>query len=142
MSRYLGIDLETFSSVDLRACGVHKYVESPDFAILLFAYAWDDDEPVVVDLAMGETIPDDVLCALTDSAIKKSAWNAAFEMACLTKHAGRKMPPEQWEDTMITASVCGLPMALGACGTALGLPADQATDKDGKKERYPSKKFP
>jgi DNA polymerase len=132
MSRYLGVDLETYSSVDLPKCGVYKYVESPDFDILLFAYAWDEEEQVVIDLAMGETIPEEVLCALSDPSVIKAAWNASFERTCLAKYLGVPMPPEQWEDTMITASVCGLPMSLGACGTALGLPEDKAKDREGK----------
>ena len=132
MSRYLGIDLETFSSADLPKCGVYRYVESPDFDILLFAYAWDEEEPVVVDLAMGEEIPEEVLCAMSDPSIIKTAWNASFERTCLAKYLGVPMPPEQWVDAMITASICGLPMSLGGAGTALGLPADQAKDREGK----------
>lgn len=130
--RYLAIDLETFSSVDLKQCGVYRYVESPDFAILLFAYAWDDEDPVVIDLACGETIPQDVAEALFDPSVVKTAWNAGFERTCLAHHLGIRMPPEQWVDAMITASVCGLPMSLGGAGAALGLPKDKAKDKEGK----------
>ncbi len=130
--RYLGIDLETFSSVDLSKCGVYKYAESPDFEILLLGYAWDGEAPVVVDLAMGERIPPEVEAALLDQTVVKSAWNAAFERTCLARYFGRPMPPEQWEDTMITASVCGLPLSLGGAGAALGMQADQAKDKEGK----------
>ena len=132
VTRYLSLDLETFSSVDLPKCGVYKYVESPDFDILLFAYAWDEEEPVVVDLAMGEEIPEEVFCALSDPSIIKTAWNASFERTCLAKYLGVPMPPEEWSDSMILASICGLPMSLGGAGTALGLPADQAKDREGK----------
>ena len=129
--RYLGIDLETYSSTDLSKCGVYKYAEDPQFEILLFAYAWDDGPVKVIDLTENEAIPQDVLDALFDPQVVKTAWNANFERTCLAKHLGVPMPPEQYEDTMITASVCGLPMSLGGACAALGLPEDKAKDKEG-----------
>ena len=78
----LSIDLETFSSVDLKKCGVYKYAESDDFEILLFGYSVDGSEVKVIDLAQGETIPEVVLSALTDETVTKWAFNAQFE-SCL-----------------------------------------------------------
>ena len=82
----LRIDLETYSDVDLKKCGVHKYVESDNFEVMLFAYAFGDSEVNVIDLASGEKIPQHVERSLWDSTVTKTAYNAAFEMACLTKH--------------------------------------------------------
>ncbi|RIY24654.1 hypothetical protein CJI51_07965, partial [Bifidobacteriaceae bacterium WP021] len=82
----LSIDLETFSSVDLKKCGVYKYAESEDFEILLFGYSVDGSEVKVVDLAQGETIPDAVLSALTDETVTKWAFNAQFERVCLSRY--------------------------------------------------------
>lgn len=75
----ISCDVETYSSVDLAKCGVYKYAESPDFEILLFGYAVDGGEVNVVDLKAGETIPDDILDALTDDRVAKWAFNAQFE---------------------------------------------------------------
>ena len=78
----ISIDIETFSSVDLAKCGVYKYAESPDFQILLFGYSLDGGEVQVIDLASGESIPEDVLAALTDDDVTKWAFNANFERVC------------------------------------------------------------
>ena len=74
--RELGIDIETYSSYDLKTCGVYRYVEAPDWAILLFAYAVDGGPVQCVDLASGESLPEDVRAALTDPAVTKTAYNA------------------------------------------------------------------
>ena len=132
MKHILGIDLETFCEADLKAVGAHRYAEDPSFEVMLFGYAWDDEDPVVVDLTAGEELPPDVLDALYDPDVIKAGWNIAFERACLTQHLGRVQPAEQWEDTMVLASVCGLPLGLGDCGQALKLPADKAKDREGK----------
>lgn len=114
--RRLFIDLETYSSTDIKA-GVFKYVEAPDFEILLVAYAWDD-EPVQVT----QEIPLWLAVALYDPRVIKVAHNSAFERAALGKHLGQYLPPEQWEDTMILAAYNGLPLSLDGAGSALGLP--------------------
>ena len=131
-TRWLSVDLETYSGTDLAGAGVHRYAEDPDFAILLLGYAWDDQDPVVIDLTAGEPIPEEVLAGLYDPAVRKAAWNANFERTCLARALGRDQPPEQWYDTMVLASVCGLPMGLGDCGAALGMPVDKAKDREGK----------
>ena len=132
MPKTLSIDLETFSPVDIRDCGSFRYIDDPEFEILLFGYAFGDDEPTVVDLCSGEAIPDEVTDALYSPDYIKTGYNNAFERYALWKHFGRYCPPEQWEDTMVLAAVCGLPLGLGAVGSALGLPEDKAKDKAGK----------
>lgn len=84
--RNLEIDIETYSSVSLQKCGVYKYAESPDFEILLFGYSIDGGDVSVIDLASGETLPEDVLSALTDDSVIKWAFNAQFERICLSRY--------------------------------------------------------
>lgn len=123
--RELGIDIETYSSNDLTNCGVYKYVEAPDFTILLFAYSVDGSPVQCVDMAQGETLPAEVFDALTDQAITKTAFNAAFERICISKYFGFEKPldPAQWRCTMVRAARMGLPLSLGQCGEVLKLEA-------------------
>lgn len=88
----ISIDIETFSSNDLSKCGVYKYVEASDFDILLFGYAIDGGEVIVVDLAAGEEIPVEVLVALADEDITKWAFNSNFERVCLSEWLRRNYP--------------------------------------------------
>lgn len=126
----LGIDIETYSSRDLGKCGVYKYVEAPDFAILLFAYSMDGGEVACVDLAQGEELPAEIRAALTDPAVTKTAWNAAFERICLSKYLGIDKPldPAQWKCTMVRAARMGLPLALGQCAEVLRLAEGKMTE--------------
>jgi len=108
----LSIDLETFSSVDLITCGVYRYVEAPDFEILLFGYAFDDEPVTVVDIANFEFLPDQVMEALTNPNVIKTAFNANFERTCIAKFFDTPMPPEQWRCTAAHALTLGLPHKL------------------------------
>ncbi len=129
---HLSIDLETFSSIDIKKAGAHRYIASPDFEILLFAYSLDGAEPVCVDFAAGETLPFWVANALTSPDYIKHAHNAAFEWGCLSKYIGRQLPPEQWRCTMFHALYAGYPASLAAAGAALGLPEDKRKLNTGK----------
>lgn len=130
--RRLYVDTETFSSVDLSKAGVFKYMESPDFEILLLPYAWNDEPVRVLDL----TDPDDteelldVIAGLNDPDTLKIAHNNPFERNAYRRQFGRYMPPEEWEDTMILCAMNGLPMSLDAAGEALRLPQQKL--KEGK----------
>jgi DNA polymerase len=117
----LAIDIETYSSVDLGKSGVYAYTEAEDFEILLFAYCFDDEEIQIVDLASGEKLPDEVVDALTDSKIIKTAFNAQFERTCLAKHLKTPMPPEQWRCSMAHALTLGLPTSLAGVAKCLKL---------------------
>lgn len=118
----LGIDIETYSSADLQSCGVYRYVEAPDFTILLFAYSIDGAPAVCCDFANGEKLPDEVLVALRDPAVIKTAFNAAFERICISTYFGWPlMDPSQWRCTMVRAARMGLPLSLGQCGEVLKL---------------------
>ncbi len=121
--RELGIDIETYSSHDLARCGVYRYVEAPDFAVLLFAYSIDNGPVSCVDFAWGEKLPVGIADALTDPDVVKTAWNAAFERICLSKHLGLSEPmdPAQWKCTMVRAARMGLPLSLDQCTEVLRL---------------------
>lgn len=127
----LRIDLETFSSVDLRKCGMHRYVESPDFEVMLFAYAFDNEPVQVVDLLQGEPLPPEVETAIFDPNVIKTAYNAAFELACLGRHFGRALDPVQWRCTSVHALYLGLPGNLADVGKVVGLPEDQQKKRSG-----------
>ena len=127
--RHLNIDIETYSPNDI-SFGVYKYCESEEFEILLFSYAYDFGEVHVVDLASGETIPDDVVLDLRSDEVIKHAYNAQFEITCLNR-AGYQTFVEQWRCTMIHGAYLGYPMGLAKLGKALGLPQDKLKDKAG-----------
>lgn len=127
--RHLNIDIETYSPNDI-SFGVYKYSESEEFEILLFSYAYDFGEVHVVDLASGETIPDDVVLDLKRDEVIKHAYNAQFEITCLNR-AGYQTYVEQWRCTMIHGAYLGYPMGLAKLGKALGLSQDKLKDKAG-----------
>lgn len=127
----LSVDLETFSSVDLPSAGVARYVESPDFEILLLAYSTDDGPTTVIDLASGEQIPGVVIEALRSDVYEKHAFNAVFEITCLQKAVGG-IRPEQWRCDKVHAMYCGYPGSLEAAGRALGLPEEKRKLATGK----------
>lgn len=121
--RTLHIDLETYSDIDLTKAGLYRYVQSPAFEILLFAYSYDYEPVRIIDLAGGEQIPVQVIRDLNDEGVKKVAHNAAFEINCL----GRFYKTEacQWHCTMVHAYYCGFPGQLGRLGKAIGLPENR-----------------
>lgn len=131
MAHHLSIDLETFSSVDLKKSGMFKYIESPDFQILLFAYSLDGEPVQVIDIAAGEIIPPWLVSALSDPGFIKHAYNAAFEWRGLSKYFGM-LPVEQWRDTQLHSLYCGYPASLEKSGKALGLPEDKQKLNSGK----------
>jgi DNA polymerase len=122
---HLSIDLETFSSVDIKKAGLYKYVQSPDFEILLFGYSWDGQPVQVIDLAQGQTAPQELIAALFDPNVIKHAYNAAFEWYCLSKFVGRYLPLNRWRCTMLHGLYCGYPGFLAGIGEALGMPEDK-----------------
>lgn len=144
----LSIDIETYSSVSLQKSGVYRYVEAPDFEILLFGYSIDGAPVNVIDLTSGEKIPEDILDALTDDTVTKWAFNANFERICLSQHMknlgmsldpfhdnhplstemARYLNPEGWCCTMIWSAVMGLPLSLEGCGAVLGLEKQKLTE--------------
>lgn len=128
----ISIDAETYSSYDLQKCGVFKYTEAPDFEILLFGYSVDGSEVQVVDLANGETIPPDVINAITDNTVQKWSFNAAFERICLSRWlglpTGEYLNPESWRCSMVWSAYMGLPLSLDNVGAVLGLEKQKLTE--------------
>lgn len=129
---HLSIDLETYSDVNLKKAGLYRYVQSPAFEILLFAYSFDGAPTQVIDMAQGEKIPLEVIHALTDPQCLKHAYNAAFEWYCLSKYMGAQLPPSQWRDTMLHGLYAGYTAGLDATGRALGIPEDKQKLATGK----------
>lgn len=130
MSRILAIDIETFSDVDLIKCGVYAYADSPAFEVLLFAWAFDDDETQIADLAQGEVIPADVVEAIMDTDVVKTAFNANFERVCLGRHLEYYLPSVSWHCSAVQAALLALPRSLEDVGAVLGL--DRQKIKEGK----------
>lgn len=128
---HLNIDLETFSSVRIKRAGAQKYIQSPDFEILLFAYSLDGAPVEVIDFTRGEALPPWMVQALTSPEFIKHAYNASFEWGCLSKFLGW-MPPDQWRCTMFHGLYCGYTAGLEATGRALGLPEDKRKLNTGK----------
>ena len=114
----LSIDLETYSDVDLGSCGVYRYVEG-DFHILLFAYAFDDEDVRVVDMACGETLPKSVVDAIFDENVIKAAWNAQFERTCLSQYFGVRLSPDSWQCSMVWSASLSLPLKLKTAAEVL-----------------------
>lgn len=117
----LAIDIETYSEVDLTKSGVYAYADSDSFEILLFAYAFDDDQPVIVDLKCGEQLPQRVLNALANPGVIKAAFNAAFERTCLSRYLGVFLPPLSWQCTAVQSAMLALPLSLDGVGEVLDI---------------------
>ena len=135
----LEIDIESFSSVDLKKCGVYKYAESPDFEILLFGVSVDGGDVTVYDLASGDTVPEEIIRALSDDSVIKWAYNASFERICLSVWLRRNYPqhfssysiegdtvrnylaPSSWRYSLVWGAYMGLPLSLEGIGKVLKL---------------------
>jgi len=146
----ISLDIETYSSVDLKKSGVYRYCEAPDFSILLFGYSVDGGAIQVVDLANGEVIPSDIISALTDDTVTKWAYSAQFERVCLSRHLtdrvisldsfadnhhsaailrkAKYLNPSSWRCSMIWSAYMGLPFSLEGAGAALGLEKQKLTE--------------
>ena len=125
----LSCDIETYSSEDLKKCGAYKYASSDDFEILLFAYAYDDQETQIVDLKK-DKLPEKLVNDLKDPKIIKSAYNAQFERICLSKHLNVYLEPKQWRCTLVHAATLGLPMSLGKVAEVLELQEGKIKEGD------------
>lgn len=133
MSRVLHIDLETYSDIDIGKCGAYRYVDSPNFEILLLAYAYDDGPVTIIDVAQKEGWPTQVLDDILSSNIAKVAHNAAFERICLSKFLNTHLDPKAWHCTMVHALSLGFPASLADVGKALNLGEDKQKMAVGKR---------
>ena len=131
MKDHLSIDIETKSGADISKSGLYKYAQSADFQILLLAYKLNDDPVNIIDLESGESVPEWLRKAISDKAVIKHAYNAAFEWYCL-KTAGFETSIDQWRCTMAHGLYCGYPAGLDAIGKAIGLDQDKQKMSVGK----------
>lgn len=119
--KILSIDIETYSDLDLTKCGVYAYSDSPNFEILLFAYAFDDEPTQIVDLACGEHLPQRVLDALENTEVTKAAFNAQFERTCISRYLGHQLSPMGWSCTAVQSAMLALPLSLDSVGEVLNI---------------------
>lgn len=128
----ISIDIETFSDVDLIRCGVYKYADSPDFEMLLFAYAADDGDVHIIDIAGGEELPEEIIQAIKSDTVVKTAYNAQFERVCLSRYLklpeGEYLNPQSWYCTAVQAAELALPLSLADVGSVLGLERQKMTE--------------
>ena len=125
--KQLSIDIETYSNTNLNQTGVYRYADSKDFELLLFGYAIDFGPVKVIDLTQGESIPPQVIKALDDPTIIKSAFNAQFERVCLSRFVSHRLKPAGWHCSRVWSATLGLPLSLRDVGTVLGLPRQKIT---------------
>ncbi|HJF53944.1 MAG TPA: DNA polymerase [Limosilactobacillus coleohominis] len=125
--KQISIDIETYSSTNLNQTGVYRYADSDDFELLLFGYAVDFGPVTVIDLTQGEKIPLDIIKALDNPNIIKSAFNAQFERVCLSRFVGHRLKPAGWHCSRVWSATLGLPLSLRDVGTVLGLPRQKIT---------------
>ncbi|MFQ6725298.1 DNA polymerase [Limosilactobacillus reuteri] len=125
--KQISIDIETYSSINLNQTGVYRYADSDDFELLLFGYATDFGPVKVVDLTQGEKIPPQIIEALDNPDIIKSAFNAQFERVCLSRYIGRRLKPAGWHCSRVWSATLGLPLSLRDVGSVLGLPRQKIT---------------
>ncbi|MDO0130431.1 DNA polymerase [Clostridioides difficile] len=130
--RTLSIDIETYSDLDIKKVGVYRYVDSTNFEILLFAYAFDNEDVRVIDLVNDEELPKEVIEALNDNKVIKSAFNANFERTAISKFLNINLKPNEWSCTMIKALTLGLPGSLDSVSKALKFNEDKQKMKEGK----------
>ena len=128
----ISIDIETFSDVDLIRCGVYKYADSPNFEMLLFAYAVDDGDVHIIDIAGGEELPEEIIQTIKSDTVVKTAYNAQFERVCLSKYLklpeGEYLNPQSWYCTAVQTAELALPLSLADVGSVLGLERQKMTE--------------
>lgn len=128
----LSCDIETFSDVDLIRCGVYKYADSPNFEMLLFAYAVDDGDVHIIDIAGGEELPEKIIQAIKSDTVVKTAYNAQFERVCLSRYLklpdGEYLNPQSWYCTAVQAAELARPLSLADVGSVLGLERQKMTE--------------
>lgn len=125
--KQISIDIETYSSTNLNQTGVYRYADSDDFELLLFGYATDFGPVKVVDLTQGEKIPPQIIEALDNPNIIKSAFNAQFERVCLSRFVSHRLKPTGWHCSRVWSATLGLPLSLRDVGSVLGLPRQKIT---------------
>lgn len=133
--RFMSIDIETYSDIDINKSGVYRYVDTDEFKILLFAYSVDGGPVQLIDLTRGDSIPKEIVKALSDKSVTKWAYNANFERVALSRFlsmpTGQYLDPEGWKCSMVWAATLGLPMGLAKVGEVLALDKQKMSEGRG-----------
>lgn len=133
--RFMSIDIETYSDIDINKAGVYRYVDTDAFKILLFAYSIDGGPVQLVDLTRGDSIPKEIVKALSEKSITKWAYNANFERVALSRFlgmpTGQYLDPVGWKCSMVWAATLGLPMGLAKVGEVLALDKQKMSEGRG-----------
>lgn len=133
--RFMSIDIETYSDIDINKAGVYRYVDTDAFKILLFAYSVDGGPVQIIDLTRGDCIPKEIVKALSDKSVTKWAYNANFERVALSRFlgmpTGQYLAPEGWKCSMVWAATLGLPMGLAKVGEVLALDKQKMSEGRG-----------
>ena len=133
--RFMSIDIETYSDIDINKSGVYRYVDTDAFKILLFAYSVDGGPVQLIDLTRGDSIPKKIVKALSDKSVTKWAYNANFERVALSRFldmpTGQYLDPEGWKCSMVWAATLGLPMGLAKVGEVLALDKQKMSEGRG-----------
>ncbi len=133
--KFMSIDIETYSDIDINKAGVYRYVDTEEFKILLFAYSVDGGPVQLIDLTRGDSIPKEIVKALSDKSVTKWAYNANFERVALSRFlgmpTGQYLDPEGWKCSMVWAATLGLPMGLAKVGEVLALDKQKMSEGRG-----------
>ena len=133
--KFMSIDIETYSDIDINKAGVYRYVDTDAFKILLFAYSVDGGPVQLIDLTRGDSIPKEIVNALSDKSVTKWAYNANFERVALSRFlgmpTGQYLDPEGWKCSMVWAATLGLPMGLAKVGEVLALDKQKMSEGRG-----------
>lgn len=133
--RFMSIDIETYSDIDINKAGVYRYVDTDAFKILLFAYSVDGGPVQLIDLTRGDSIPKEIVKALSEKSITKWAYNANFERVALSRFlgmpTGQYLDPVGWKCSMVWAATLGLPMGLAKVGEVLALDKQKMSEGRG-----------
>ena len=133
--KFMSIDIETYSDIDINKAGVYRYVDSLEFKILLFAYSVDGGPVQLIDLTRGDSIPKEIVEALSDKSVTKWAYNANFERVALSAFlgmpTGQYLDPEGWKCSMVWSATLGLPMGLDKVGEVLALDKQKMSEGRG-----------
>lgn len=150
MSDIAHIDFETYSDLDIRKVGAHRYARHPSTEVLICCYALPGDDAVHTWLPHTESYPLNLQQYIHDGG-KIGAHNANFErliwehVLSRTRHHTQRIKNATWVCTAAMAAASGLPRGLD--GTLSALEAPVSKNPNGRafinrfcKPRKPTKK--
>lgn len=120
------IDFETRSRIDIKTCGVNKYLSCPDFGVLVVALKFDDAPACAIYVGNPENrrINQELIRRVAAGELLV-AHNVGFDYRVYAKYAPVMGWPStaitQWACTQSAAVTAGLPAKLAHVGAALDL---------------------